>query len=126
AALAGCSAGAMALTAGAPPGLGPGGRPRRAEADDEGDGLGLVGALAVIPHFDRLEGQRADVVEWFAGWQPPGTTLVGVEEETALVTAGDRWQVRGRGAVWVLAGGGPGKRGRERFGAGDEVDLPRP
>src|SRR5580698_885249 len=54
AALAGCSAGAMALSAGAPPELGPGGSHRSVpeEADAEGAGLGLVGRLAVIPHFD--------------------------------------------------------------------------
>jgi cyanophycinase len=125
AALAGCSAGAMALTSGAPPDLTPGGG-RRDDRDltpaaGAGGGLDVVGHLAVIPHFDLLERRRPDIVEWFAAWQPPGTTLVGVEEETALVGTGPRWRVHGGGAVWVL---GPGPR--ERFAAGDDVPVDRP
>jgi cyanophycinase-like exopeptidase len=118
-ALAGCSAGAMALTAGAPPDLGPGGshRPVPEEAD-AGAGLALVGHLAVIPHFDLLERLRPGIVERFREWKPPATTLVGVEEETALVGVGDSWQVQGRGAVWVFGGPSP-----ERFVAGDDVGL---
>ena len=87
AALAGCSAGAMALTSGAPPDLGPGGSRRAlsgeapgagpAERGPEEGGLEVVGHLAVIPHFDLLERRRPGVVEWFASWQRPGTTLVG-------------------------------------------------
>ncbi len=127
AALAGCSAGAMALTSGAPPDLGPGGtrRPASASADlgpaTDQSGLGVVGHLAVIPHFDLLERRRPGVAEWFASWQGPGTTLVGVEEETALVSTADRWRVEGRGAVWVFGGGG-----RRRFAAGAEVPLAPP
>jgi cyanophycinase len=119
AALAGCSAGAMALTAGAPPDLGPGGRHRPSGSAE--DGLGLISHMAVIPHFDMLERRRSDIVEWFAAWQPPGTTLVGVEEETALITTVRGWGVGGRGAVWVFGSGPPA-----RFVAGDEVPLPLP
>jgi cyanophycinase len=120
AALAGCSAGAMALTSGAPPDLGPGGT-RRGEPAGEGDGLGVVGGLAVIPHFDLLEKRGAGIVDWFAGWQPAGTTLVGIEEETALVGTGERWTVQGLGAVWLFGAGE-----RERFGDGEEVPLGLP
>jgi len=116
AALAGCSAGAMALTSGAPSDLGPGGS-RRAAGEDV-DGLGLIGHLAVIPHFDLLERRRSDIVEWFARWQPAGTTLVGVEEETALVGDGAGWRVEGVGAVWVFGPGDP-----ERFAPGETVPL---
>jgi cyanophycinase len=119
-ALAGCSAGAMALTSGAPPELGPGGSHRIVpeQGSAEGDGLGLIGHLAVIPHFDLLEKMRPGIVERFQGWKPPETTLVGVEEETALVSGADGWRVQGRGAVWVF-----GARVPERFGDGDEVGL---
>jgi cyanophycinase-like exopeptidase len=127
AALAGCSAGAMALTSGAPADLTPGGgradrtsvaaAPRRTLVP----GLAVVGHLAVIPHFDLLERRRPDTVEWFAAWQPPGTTLVGVEEDTAVVGDAAGWRVQGRAAVWVL---GPGPR--ERFRAGDDVPLAPP
>jgi len=116
AALAGCSAGAMALTSGAPGDLGPGGT-RRAAGEDV-DGLGLIAHLAVIPHFDLLQRRRSDIVEWFGRWQPAGTTLVGVEEETALVGDGAGWRVEGVGAVWVFGGEKP-----ERFVAGEEVPL---
>ena len=119
-AVAGCSAGAMALTSGAPPDLGPSGV-RRAEADGEGRGLELVGGLAVIPHFDLLERRRPGVVGWFESWKAPGTRLVGVEEQTALVGAGGRWRVEGAGAVWALGGAR-----RTRYGAGQEVPLPAP
>jgi len=129
AALAGCSAGAMALTAGAPEGLGRRGRlrgrlhgRRRAGTDRPGpDGLGLVAGLAVIPHFDQMERWRAGALELFAAWQPPGTALVGIEEHTALVTAGAVWRVEGEGTVWLL---GPGER--RPYAPGDEVPLPVP
>jgi hypothetical protein len=75
----------------------------------------------VIPHFDLLERRRPGIVEWFRSWQPAGTTLVGVEEETALVGTADRWRVDGRGSVWVFGPGSPG-----RFGAGEDVPLAPP
>ena len=123
AALAGCSAGAMALTSGAPDDLLPtGGASRRApEHPRLANGLGLIGGLAVIPHFDQMERLRPGALEWFASWQPEGTSLVGIEEQTALVAEGGRWQVQGTGAVWVLDAGR-----RARFAPGDEVPLPDP
>jgi cyanophycinase len=127
-ALAGCSAGAMALTSGAPDNLLPtGGGSRPApEHPRVANGLGLIGGLAVIPHFDQMERFRPGSLEWFASWQPAGTTLVGIEEETALVGSGGAWKVQGTGAVWVLDAG-PGDRGaRARFVAGDEVPLDPP
>ncbi len=121
-ALGGCSAGAMALTSGAPDNLLPtGGAARRApEHPRVANGLGLIGGLAVIPHFDQMERWRPGALEWFASWQPQSTTLVGIEEQTALVSTARGWHVRGAGAVWVLDAGH-----RARFGAGDEVPLDR-
>jgi cyanophycinase len=131
AAVAGCSAGAMALTSGAPPDLGPGATHRPAPADrspgaavesaDDGAGLALVGHLAVIPHFDMLERRRPGLVPWFSDWQPPATTLVGVEEETALVSTDRGWRVHGTGSVWVFGSGAP-----ERYGDGEDVALAPP
>ncbi|HEY5025293.1 MAG TPA: Type 1 glutamine amidotransferase-like domain-containing protein [Acidimicrobiales bacterium] len=120
AALAGCSAGAMALTSGAPDNLLPGGAAAAREPDHPrvANGLGLIAPLAVIPHYDQMERLRPGALEWFASWQPKGTTLVGIEEETALVGTGGRWQVQGVGAVWVLDA-----TPRARFVAGDEVTL---
>ncbi|HTZ07827.1 MAG TPA: Type 1 glutamine amidotransferase-like domain-containing protein [Acidimicrobiales bacterium] len=121
AALAGCSAGAMALTAGAPGDLlGPG--PDGPGPDGPApDGLGLVPGLAVIPHFDQMERWRPGVEARFAAWQPPGTALVGIEEDTALVGSGPSWQVQGQGKVWFL-----GREGHTGFDPGDEVPLPLP
>jgi cyanophycinase len=122
-ALAGCSAGAMALTSGAPDNLLPTGGASRRTPDHPrvANGLGLIGGLAVIPHFDQMERFRPGSLEWFASWQPAGTTLVGIEEETALVGSGGRWLVQGTGAVWVLDAAP-----RTRFGAGDDVPLEPP
>ncbi len=125
AALAGCSAGAMALTSGAPPDL----RPGAAGPDDVpidpaagvANGLGVIDTLAVIPHYDQMERWRPGAGELWAQWKPAGTTLVGIDEETALVTTSAGWQVRGAQGVWVLD---PGSR--RRFVAGDTVlkDVP--
>lgn len=122
-ALAGCSAGAMALTSGAPEVLvPPGAAPRPAPPHPRlANGLGLIGSLAVVPHYDQMERLRPGALEWFASWQPPGTTLVGIEEDTALLWSGQRWQVQGAGVVWVLDAAP-----RTRFVAGDEVPLPPP
>jgi cyanophycinase len=146
AALAGCSAGAMALTAGAPelpgrlvgppelPGRrsGPPERPGRRPAvpshgagavvDGRPNGLGVVPGLAVMPHFDMIERWRPGAAARFAAWHPPGTTLVGIEENTALVSApGGGWRVAGEGAVWVLRG-----EARTKAVTGDVLDLPGP
>ena len=132
AALAGCSAGAMALTAGAPPELlawrrragraGRTGRTGRTPTVDRGpNGLGLVAGLAVIPHFDQMERLRPGSLEWFGAWQPDDTTLVGVEERTALVSTGEGWRVQGAGTVWAIDAGG-----RHAFGPGQAVPLPVP
>lgn len=102
AALAGCSAGAMALTAGAPGGvLAPEGSDVTA---GEPNGLGAVPGLSVIPHFDQIDRWRPGALSSFAAWQPKSTTLVGIDEETAMVTDGDGWRVAGRQSVWVLDG----------------------
>ena len=98
---------------------GPGAAGRRPHPAAEGaNGLGLVGTLAVIPHFDQLERWRPGAVAWFDAWRPPGTVLVGIDDETALVGDGDRWCARGSGAVWLLEGGG-----RTPFADGDEVPV---
>jgi cyanophycinase len=124
-ALAGCSAGAMALTAGAPPELLDWRRQGRApqpQAPGVGaNGLGLVPGVAVIPHFDQMERLRPGSLEWFGAWQPPGTVLIGIEERTALVGDGDRWRVAGAGQVWIIDG-----TGRRAASAGETLDLPPP
>jgi cyanophycinase len=110
AALAGCSAGACALT------------------DVAGDtrtgavrpGLAVVPGLVVLPHFDRIEGWSRGIVADRVAALTAGQTLVGVDEDTALVRRDGIWRVEGRQRVWVL---GPDGR-RTPYGAGAAVPLP--
>ena len=82
AALAGCSAGAMAM-GGAVPDV-------RHPLSGPVDGLGVVPHLSVVPHFDRF-GSR--LLGAFAGHQlPDGVRLVGVDEKTALVGGPHAWR----------------------------------
>lgn len=110
AALAGCSAGAMALT-----GWVPDIREAEAEADP---GLGVVPELRVIPHFDRLMQWMPDLVDRFLDASVEGVTLVGIDEETALVRDEGRWTVHGEQAVWVITA-----EGREAYRSGDVLAL---
>ncbi|HSN06250.1 MAG TPA: Type 1 glutamine amidotransferase-like domain-containing protein, partial [Candidatus Angelobacter sp.] len=89
AALAGCSAGAMALTAWAP-------RMRDLVHPNQTTGLGLVPDVRVIPHFDKMLGWMPDVLRDALLHKPEGTTLLGIDEDTALVGGPDGWQVQGR------------------------------
>ena len=94
AALAGCSAGAMALTAYVPD-------PRRPSLPAE-QGLGAVPHLRVLPHFDRFVAHIADRDLERLTAATPGATVIGIDEETALVGGPEQWQVQGRQAVWVI------------------------
>src|SRR5207237_49542 len=82
----GCSAGACARTA---------------VADDirtgaARPGLAVVPGLVVLPHFDRIERWRPGIVDDRAARLAAGQTLLGIDEETALVSADDGWRVEGR------------------------------
>ena len=105
AALAGCSAGACALTAVADD-------VRTGEARP---GLAVVPGLVVLPHFDRIERWRPGIVSRRAGALADGQTLVGIDEETALVTTDGGWRVEGRRQVWII--GRDGRRTGHAAGA---------
>jgi cyanophycinase len=120
--VAGCSAGAMMLGA-ALPNLRElrGGGPPRWER-----GLELVSGIAVLPHFDRLrlwlgEARLAELI----AAAPPAITVVGIDEDTALVSVPQAspntglWQVSGRQSVTVFRGSGPA----EVVGSGEELSL---
>lgn len=104
-ALAGCSAGAAALTAVAPD---------VRSGDGSGVGLGIVPGLAIIPHYDAMRRWRRAMTRSFAEGAPPGVTVVGIDERTAIVTHDLRtYEVYGVGrAVRVDDGSvyGPGDR----------------
>jgi cyanophycinase-like exopeptidase len=97
AALAGCSAGAMAMT-----GWVPHVRALHRPADQ---GLGLLPHLRVIPHFDKMLGWAPDLVTRVLLHAPAGVTVLGIDEDTALVGGPEHWQVLGRQSVWTLGHG---------------------
>jgi cyanophycinase len=117
--LAGCSAGAMAF-----------GRftiqPRRlwntTSADTWYPALGLVPNVVVLPHFDRWVARMAPTtLSTLAGSLPRGLTLIGVDEDTALVRFEDSsvWQVMGRQNVSVI----DAERGRVPYAAGATIQF---
>jgi cyanophycinase len=63
------------------------------------DALGLVPNVAVVPHFGTF-GQR-----WVASARAarPDAILIGIDERTAAVWHQDAWRVMGRGSVTVVA-----------------------
>jgi cyanophycinase-like exopeptidase len=106
AALAGCSAGAMALTGWAPH--------VQDLAREPDPGLQLVPGWHVIPHFDRMAEWEPRLVERVLEAAPAGTRVLGIDEETAVVQQDGGWVVHGRQAVWLLT-----PEGRQAFHAGD-------
>jgi len=98
AALAGCSAGAMALSSWAP-------RMRNLVGGKHPTALGLVPHLRVIPHFDKMLGWMPDLLRNAVLHTPEGSMLVGIDEDTALVGGPHEWTVQGRQSVWVLSDG---------------------
>lgn len=93
-AIAGCSAGAIALMETVPDLLG-----RRRSGVP---GLGLVRGMAVIPHFDQLERWLPGATRWATRATPDSVHLVGIDEDTAMIGGPRRWTVMGRGHVWLL------------------------
>jgi cyanophycinase-like exopeptidase len=94
AALAGCSAGAMAMTSWVPSLRHPkkGGTP----------GLGLLPHLRVIPHFDMFTKRMPDVATRFLLPFDEDATILGIDEDTAVVGGPETWTVHGRQSVWFL------------------------
>ncbi len=93
AALAGCSAGAMAMTSWIPSLR----HPKRGHTP----GLGLLPHLRVIPHFDYFHRAIPHVLDHFLAPRD-GETLIGIDEETAIVGGPTEWHVAGRQAAWVI------------------------
>ncbi len=113
ASLAGCSAGAMALTGWVPD--------LRHPTRDADPGLGVLPQVRVIPHFDRFLGWLPDLVQRYLLKAPDGTSVVGVDEDTAVVWDGEVWTARGRQSVWLLT-----PDGRQGHRDGERVALPPP
>jgi cyanophycinase len=112
AALAGSSAGAMALCQWT---LVMARWPRH-EQRRPVEALGLVPGTAVLPHFERM-GSR-----WTVDTAPDGLVLLGIDERTGAVWSDGRWHAAGAGSVVVIA-----RDETARFGSGESVTgLPGP
>jgi cyanophycinase-like exopeptidase len=111
-ALAGCSAGAMALAG------------QVADPFSEEHpllpGLGAVPHLRVIPHFDRFARRLPPSTRQRLSDAPPGVTVVGIDEDTALVGGIEEWEVMGRQSVWIVQDDGRAAEHRP----GSRVVLP--
>lgn len=105
--VAGCSAGAMVLGGHQPQ---VGGRGFLRAPFGWQDGLGLVPHLVIIPHYDAIPETLIAPLTLAA---PKGATVVGIDENTALVGRAGVWTVQGAGRVTVWRG-----RRRQRHVAG--------
>ena len=94
ASLAGCSAGAMAMTSWIPS--------LRHPFEGGVEGLGLLPHLRVIPHFDAFYQRMPSIVDRFLHGKDSRVQLIGIDEETAIVGGPDSWEVTGVGGVWLL------------------------
>ena len=111
AALAGCSAGAMAMTSWVPS--------LRHPRQGGTNGLALLPHLRVIPHFDFFASKVPDLVTRFLLPHDPAITVIGIDEETALVGGPTEWTVQGRQSAWRLT-----SQGREELPSGTLVTTP--
>ena len=91
--LAGCSAGAMAF----------GGTIMGLRRSTHSEGLNLLPDIEVIPHYDKMLGWLPDRVAAFIARAGADTTLIGIDENTALVNE-NGWKVKGFGKVHLLRG----------------------
>jgi cyanophycinase len=110
-AVAGCSAGAVALTRRAA-------YMRGSAMGTFEDALGLVPNMTVIPHFDQMHLWNPGFLERALDQRRPGEHLIGVDEDTSLVGGPDSWTVMGRLGVTVFGDGGS-----STYAAGEQVSL---
>jgi len=61
----------------------------------------------VIPHFDAFNARVPSMLSRFLVPHDPAVTVVGVDEQTALVGGPHLWSVQGRGSGWILGSGDP-------------------
>jgi cyanophycinase len=113
-AYAGCSAGVACLGDIAPDSA-------REEFDEElwQPGLRLFPGYWFGPHWDALDGFAPGLTDFIISEVPEDSTLVGIDENTALVGDGQSWDVVGVGGVHVLTAGA-----WIHHEAGASLDLP--
>jgi cyanophycinase len=122
--LAGCSAGAMAFgrVTLQPRALwGSNATPR---TDIWYPALGLLPGIVTLPHFDRWVGRMGEAtLKQLAASLPNDVALIGVDEDTALVSFDGyaTWRVMGRQGVSVI----DSRRGQVRHAAGAAIGTKR-
>lgn len=80
-------------------------------------GLRLFADVMLIPHWDALDSYADGLTDLVVRSRGPGVTLLGIDEETAMVGDGACWTVTGRGAVHLLGDGTSSSHGSsESFG----------
>jgi cyanophycinase len=85
-------------------------------------GLGVLPHLRVLPHFDKMISWVPDLLSRATAQLPPGATVVGIDEDTAMVDmtgSGHTWQVHGRQQAWLLT-----KDTRQGYPAGATLTTP--
>jgi cyanophycinase len=110
---AGCSAGVACLT--------------QTTVDSDRDdfeaifrpGLGIVRDTFFGPHWDMLDTWVPGAAEFLVSSVTDGHVFVGIDERTAMLGDGERWEVRGHGGVHVRRDGA-----FTRYDDGDRFDLP--
>src|SRR6185369_15678004 len=95
AALAGCSAGAMAMATHVP-------EIRRRGSGEPG--LGLLPHIQVLPHFDKMLGWAPDILTR-PFFRDSEVHVVGIDEGTAIVGGPETFTVEGRQSAWLLSEG---------------------
>jgi cyanophycinase len=68
-------------------------------------GLSLLKGYSIGAHWDALDTFYPGLQKLALKHVPAGSTMIGIDEDTAMVADGDDWRVIGRGAVHVYADG---------------------
>ena len=68
------------------------------------DGLNLIPNLVVLPHFDRYFSRIPTFMQKFIFQDDKAETVIGIDENTALIYDKNSWRVEGSGAVHIVAG----------------------
>jgi len=118
ASLAGCSAGAMAFSSDVP---------NFFRIKEEGiPGLNVIPHIRPIPHYNKFFSWIPDSAAKIVMKAPDGTVIIGIDEDTALITGLEEettldnniWRVYGEGSVHILSGAPTA-----RFKVGELVNL---
>ena len=81
-------------------------------------GLGIIHETLFGPHWDMLDSWVPGATEFIVASVPETHVFVGIDERTAMLGDGRRWQVRGQGGVHVRHEGA-----FTRYGDGEWFDL---